>query len=129
MWPALLLISGSATGLALGLARLKAFVLIPATIIISLLTTIGCFFLGLRWGATILSVMANATMLQTSYLITGLLSEVPLPRPVARPDLRIDLIRAAQLAIGGELRNYFEKPHELPSSLRTSMKQLALRYG
>jgi hypothetical protein len=46
MWPALLLTS-SATGLALGLARLKVLVLIPATIVLSL-TAIGGVVLGLR---------------------------------------------------------------------------------
>ena len=80
MWPALLLISNLATGVALGLARLRVFALIPATIIFSLITTICCLVVGLQWGAIALAVIGNATLLQCSYLIAGLLSEAPRPR-------------------------------------------------
>ena len=51
MRPELLLISSSSTGLALGLARLKVFALIPATIVFSLIATIVCVVIGLQWGA------------------------------------------------------------------------------
>ena len=44
----LLLITSSSTGLALGLARLKVFALIPATIIFSLIATIVCVVIGLQ---------------------------------------------------------------------------------
>jgi hypothetical protein len=40
-----------------------------------------------------------------------------------------DLIRAAQFAIGEELRTEFQAPHELPSELRTRMEELAVRHG
>jgi hypothetical protein len=43
--------------------------------------------------------------------------------------LRSDLIRAAQFAIGEELRTEFQTPHELPSELRTRMQELAVRHG
>jgi hypothetical protein len=48
---------------------------------------------------------------------------------VGRTSLRSDLIRAAQFAIGEELRTEFQTPHELPSELRTRMEELAVRYG
>jgi hypothetical protein len=128
MWPALLLCS-SATGLALGLARLKVLALIPATIVLSLTAAIGGVMFGLRWGAIALIVIAAATILQCSYLIEGPLSEAPSPRAAPRTSLRLDLIRAAQFAIGEELRTRFQRPHDLPRQLRTRMKQLAVRYG
>jgi hypothetical protein len=114
MWPALLL-GSSATGLALGLARLKVLALIPATFVLSLTAAIGGVVFGLRWG--------------TIALIGGLLSDVPSPRAAPRTSLRPDLIRAAQFAIGEELRTQFQMPHDLPRQLRTRMKQLAVRYG
>ena len=126
MWPALLL-GSSATGLALGLARLKVVALIPATIVLLLTAVIGGGVFGLRWGTIALTVIAAATILQSSYLIGGLLSEAPSPR--AGVNLRPDLIRAAQFAIGEELRTQFQTPHDLPRQLRTRMKQLAVRYG
>jgi len=128
MWPALLL-SSSATGLALGLARLKVFAVIPATIVLSLTAVIGGVVFGLRWGTIALIVIAAATILQSCYLIGGLLSEAPSPRAAPRTNLRLDLIRAAQFAIGEELRTQFQMPHDLPRQLRTRMKQLAVRYG
>jgi hypothetical protein len=129
MWLALLLISSSATGLALALVQLRVFALIPATIIFSLITTIGCVVIGLQWGAIAFTVIANATILQSSYLIAGLLSEASTTRAVSRTNLRTDLIRAGQLAIGEELPTHFQTPHDLPSPLRTRVEQLALRYG
>jgi hypothetical protein len=129
MWLALLLISSSATGLALALVQLRVFALIPATIIFSLITTIGCVVIGLQWGAIAFTVIANATILQSSYLIAGLLSEASTTRAVGRTNLHTNLIHAAQLAIGEELRIHFQTPHDLPSPLRTRIEQLALRYG
>jgi hypothetical protein len=128
MWPAVLL-SSSATGLALGLARLKVFAVIPATIVLSLTAAIGGVVFGLRWGTIALVVIAAATILQSSYLIGGLLSEAPSQRAAPRASLRPDLIRAAQFAIGEELRTQFQTPHDLPRQFRTRMKQLAVRYG
>jgi hypothetical protein len=121
MWSVLLVFS-SASGLALGLARLKVWALIPATIILSLIAVAGGTVHGLRWGAIALVVIVGSTILQSSYLIGGLLS-------APRKGLRPDLIRAAQFAIAGELRTYFETPHDLPRELQTKMTQLADRYG
>jgi hypothetical protein len=59
MWPALLLCS-SASGLALGLARLKVWALIPATTVLSLTVAIGGAMFGLRWGMIALTVIAAA---------------------------------------------------------------------
>ena len=50
-------------------------------------------------------------------------------RAVGRPSLRSDLIRAAQFAIGEELRTEFQTPHELPSELRSRVKELIARHG
>jgi hypothetical protein len=50
-------------------------------------------------------------------------------RAVGRTSLRSDLIRAAQFAIGEELRTEFQTPHELPSELRTRIEELAVRHG
>jgi hypothetical protein len=128
MWSVLLVFS-SAIGLSLGLARLKVWALIPATIILSLIAAAGGSVYGLRWGTITLAVIVGATILQSSYLIGGLLSEAPSPRAAPRTSLRPDLIRAAQFVIGEELRNQFQMPHDLPRQLRTRMKQLAVRYG
>jgi hypothetical protein len=128
MWPALLLCS-SASGLALGLARLKVWALIPATIILSLTAAVGGIVSGLRSGTIALAVIVAATILQSSYLIGGLLSETSSPRVAPRTSLRPDLICAAQFAIGEELRTHFQTPHDLPRQLQTRMKQLAVRYG
>jgi hypothetical protein len=128
VWTALLLCS-SATGLALGLARLKVLALILATITFSLTATIGGIGAGLHWGTIALTVIANVTILQSSYLIGGLLSEARRPRATHCRSLRPDLVRAAQFAIGEELRTQFQTPRELPTELQTKMKQLAVRYG
>ena len=50
-------------------------------------------------------------------------------RAIGRTSLRSDLIRAAQFAIGEELRTEFQTPYELPSELRTRMEELAVRHG
>ena len=57
------------------------------------------------------------------------ISEALRLRAVGRTSLRSDLIRAAQFAIGEELRTEFQAPYELPSELRTRMEELAVRYG
>ena len=57
------------------------------------------------------------------------ISEALRLRVIVRTSLRSDLIRAAQFAIGEELRTEFQAPHELPSELRTRMEELAVRHG
>ena len=57
------------------------------------------------------------------------ISEALRLRVIVRTSLRSDLIRAAQFAIGEELRTEFQAPHELPSELRTRMEDLAVRHG
>jgi hypothetical protein len=57
------------------------------------------------------------------------ISDALKPRAIGRTSLRSDLIRAAQFAIGEELRTEFQTPHELPSELRTRMEELAVRHG
>jgi len=57
------------------------------------------------------------------------ISEALRTRVIVRTSLRSDLIRAAQFAIGEELRTEFQAPHELPSELRTRMEELAVRHG
>ena len=57
------------------------------------------------------------------------ISEALRLRAVGRTSLRSDLIRAAQFAIGEELRTEFQTPHELPRELRTRMEELAIRHG
>ena len=57
------------------------------------------------------------------------ISEALRLRVIVRSSLRSDLIRAAQFAIGEELRTEFQAPHELPSELRTRMEELAVRHG
>ena len=128
MWPALLL-SSLGTGLALGLARLKVLAVIPATIVLSLAAIIWAVVFSFRWDAIALAVIAATTLLQTSYMIGGLLSEAPSPHAAPRTSLQLDLIRGAQFAIGQELRTQFETPHDLPRPLRTRIEQLAIRYG
>jgi hypothetical protein len=88
MWPALLL-GSSARGLALGLARLKVLALIPVTIVLSLTAAIGGIVSGLRWGMIALGAIAGTTILQSSYLIRGLLSEAPSRVPLAQTCDRI----------------------------------------
>jgi hypothetical protein len=72
MWPALLFCS-SASGLALGLARLKVWPLIPGTIIFALIAGVSGVMSGLHWGSTAVMVFATAAILQFSYVIAGLL--------------------------------------------------------
>jgi len=105
MWPALVL-SSSATGLALGLGRLKVLALIPATIVLSLTVATGGVMFGVRWGTIALAVIATVKISQSCYLIGGLLSEAPIPRAAPRASLRLDLIRAAQFAASRLVRNY-----------------------
>jgi hypothetical protein len=126
MWPAVLL-SSSATGLALGLARLKVLAFIPATIILSLTAAIGGIVYGMGHHRPGRDCHRNSIAILLSHW--GLLSEAPSPRATPRTDLRHDLIRAAQFAIGEELRTQFQTPRELPRQLRTRMEQLAVRYG
>jgi hypothetical protein len=57
------------------------------------------------------------------------ISEALRLRVIVRTSLRSDLIRAAQFAIGEELRTEFQAPPELPSELRTRMEELAVRHG
>ena len=57
------------------------------------------------------------------------ISEILRLRAIHRASLRSDLIRAAQFAIGEELRTEFQTPHELPSELRTRMEELVVRHG
>ena len=57
------------------------------------------------------------------------ISEALKLRVIVRSSLRSDLIRAAQFAIGEELRTEFQAPQELPSELRTRMEELAVRHG
>ena len=57
------------------------------------------------------------------------ISEALKLRAIVRTSLRSDLIRAAQFAIGEELRTEFQTSHELPSELRTRMEELAVRHG
>jgi hypothetical protein len=128
MWPVLLFCS-SATGLALGLARLKVFALIPATTVWSLTTVVAGVLFGVYWGTTAVAVIGGATILQSSYLIGALLSEAPKPRATPRARLRLDLVRAAQFAIGEELRSQFQISDDMPRQLRTRMNQLLVRYG
>jgi hypothetical protein len=127
MWPELLLISSSPTSLARDLGRLKVFALVRATIIFSLIATAFCVGVGLQWGAIALTMIASATILQSSYLIAGLLSEAPSPRAVSRTNSPTDLIRTAQLAIGEELRTHFQTPQDLPSPLSARIEQLTLQ--
>jgi hypothetical protein len=51
------------------------------------------------------------------------------PRATVAQVREPDLIRAAQFAIGEELRTEFQTPHELPSELRTRIEELAVRHG
>jgi hypothetical protein len=83
-----LLLCSSASGLALGLARLKVLALIPATIILSLTAAVAGVVFGLGWSTITLTVIAGATILQTSYLIGGLLSEAPSPGAAPGTSLR-----------------------------------------
>jgi hypothetical protein len=128
VWPVLLLCS-SATGLALGLARLKVFALIPATIVWSLTAVVAGVLFGVHWGTTAVTLVGGAAILQFSYLVVGLLSEAPKPSATPRASLRLDLIRTAQFAIGEELRSQFQIPGDMPRQLRTTMNQLVVRYG
>jgi hypothetical protein len=105
--------------------------LILATIIFSLTAAMGGIVFGLHWGTIALIVIANATILQSSYVIAGLsaalLSEPRRPRGAPRRSLRPHLVRAAQFAIGEELRTHFQTPSHLPRLLRIRMEKLAAR--
>ena len=57
------------------------------------------------------------------------ISDILKLREIVRTSLRSDLIRAAQFAIGEELRTEFQTPHELPSELRSRVEELIARHG
>jgi membrane protein DedA with SNARE-associated domain len=69
---------------------------IPATIVLMLASAIGGVAISLPWGSIALAVIAAATLLQSSYMIGGHLSDAPSPRAVPRISLRPDLLRIAQ---------------------------------
>ena len=76
-----------------------------------------------------LSVLIVLIVLAVADWFSHGISEALGLRALGRTSLRSDLIRAAQFAIGEELRTEFQTPHELPSELRTRMEELAVLHG
>jgi hypothetical protein len=117
----------SRLGAGCDLARLKVWILIPATLFLTIIAVFGGRMLGFSWGATALTVIGCATSLQFSYLIGAFLSVAPKPRHkrVLAGPVRADLLAAIQSAIGQELQNRYEVAQELPWKLRMKVAQIA----
>ena len=115
-----------AAGLACGLARLKVWVLISATIIFSLLAAIGGASFGLGLGRTAIVLFCVVTLLQVSNLIGATLSDAPKPQRVSdQIPPKQELLRMVQTAIAQELRAHFE-PAPLDDAPRQLRNKLAL---
>jgi hypothetical protein len=125
MWSRFLI--NSRLGAGCDLARLKVWILIPATLFLTIIAVIGGRMLGFSWGATALTVIACATGFQFSYLIGAIHSEAPKPRAARVPpgSVRADLLLAIQSVIGQELQNRYEVAQELPWKLRMKAAQIA----
>ena len=119
-----------AAGAACGLARLKVWALIPATIIFSLLAAIGGASFGLGLGRTVLVLFCAVTLLQVSYLIGAAFSDAPQRISVHIPPKQ-ELLRTAQTAIAQELLAYFEPVplDDVPPQLSNKLTLLETRCG
>jgi hypothetical protein len=115
-----------AVGAACGLARLKVLVLIAASAIFAAIAVVLGSNLGLTGDRIILVVFSVLMLLQVSYLIGAVLSEMPARHQVSdRLPGKRELLWTVQMAIADELRVYFAPPlDELPQQLRAKLAML-----
>jgi hypothetical protein len=115
-----------AAGAACGLARLKVWALIPASVSFAVIAVVLGSNLGLTGGRIILIVFAVLMLLQVSYLIGAVLSETPTRHQVSdRLPGERELLWTVQMAIADELRVYFAPSlDEVPQQLRAKLAML-----
>lgn len=113
-------------GAALGSAQLRAWTLIPATAILAAVTAAVCARSGIGADRTALVIFCAATLLQVSYLVGSVLSDVPGAFPVPdRVPSRQELLGIVRTAIAGELPTHFEPPlGDLPPQMSEKLALL-----
>jgi len=95
-------------GTGIGLAQLKVWAVVPTSLIFMLIVVTFGAYSDLTWGRIALIIFCVLSTLQISYLIGSALSEAPQAQRISdRMPERQELIHAAQVAIGEELRAYF----------------------
>lgn len=98
-----------ATGMGLGLTRLRVWAIIPPSAIFALVVVIFGSHLGLTWTRLALIAFAVLMVLQVSYLLGAVLSATPIRQAAsARVPAKQELIHSVQTAIAEELPSYFE---------------------
>ena len=106
--------------------RLKVWALIPASTIFAVIAVALGSNLGLPGGRIILIVFSVLMLLQVSYLIGAVLSEMPTRHRVSdRLPGERELLWTVQMAIADELRVYFARSlDEVPQQLRAKLAML-----
>jgi hypothetical protein len=118
---------GSGSGAGCGLARVKLWVLIPATLLLTIIAVSMGWTAGSSWSAIALTAIVGSTSLQWSYLIGTALSDASKRRASRVPVRQADLLHAIQSAIGRELKRRYEVSQELPWQIGMRVAQLEVR--
>jgi hypothetical protein len=123
---AAVLLIACAGGVACGLARLKVWIIIPASVIFLLVTVVLDSWFGIAWSRTILIAVTGLTLFQVSYLIEVEVSEGHIRHQVSGPLPKQQMLRTVQMAIASELQAYFiaESLDDLPQHLRAKVEML-----
>jgi hypothetical protein len=115
----------AAAGTAIGLARFKVWALIPGAVGFALLTIAVGIALGVRWSATIFTLIAGLTLFELCYLAGIAAAGLPKPRP---PPQRVlmneEQLHAIEIAIGEGLHDHFRLPTDQPRELRAKLARL-----
>lgn len=129
MWA--IFVFGLVLGAACGLARLKVWLLVPGTFLIAIVAVVVGSMLRFEWAMIALTVTAGAAFFQFSYLVGGILSELPSfhANRASSRSVRAHLFYAMQSAIGEELRIYYQVTRDLPWEFRTKVDQLQAQLG
>ena len=123
------LLTGLATGLICGLARLTIWAVVMATILFFIIIAVDGRITGLGIAAVVSAFFMGTTFLQFFYFVGSLLSQVQTLPAFAPPPAQSEFVRLVQSAIGQEMRMSLALPVELPSQLDVRVKQLQARYG
>jgi hypothetical protein len=126
MWAVMLL--AFTAGATFGFAQLRASALIPITFVFALITVVVSASLALDAGTIALVVFCTTLLLQVSYLIGSVLSDVPVAYRVRVQDRVLaerELFGIVRTAIAEELRAHFEPPlGDLPPQVYTKLALL-----
>lgn len=147
---AAVLLVACATGVSCGLARLKIWIIIPASVIFLLVTVVLDSRFAITWSSTALISFSGLTLLQVSYLIGTVgphyrarnKDRAVQPQELRRVVLldrdrgirhqvsghlpKQQMLRTVQMAIASELRGHFvaESLNDLPEHLRAKVAML-----